>query len=171
MSTSDSAVRRPACIASCSAAMVVSSTVASRRPAPTVVQAPSSGDSARPPTASPPRRRNSLRVDMVPPSEHDEAAGQLAPGQGAKRLVRFVERIAARDELIDLQLAGQVEGGQSRQVAARPRAAGAAARADALPAPDPTPVITEQPMSAARSSGTFLSTAIAHDSCTTVREA
>ena len=35
----------------------------------------------------------------------------------------------------------------------------------------PTPVITEQPMSAARSSGTFLSTAIAHDSCTTVREA
>ena len=35
----------------------------------------------------------------------------------------------------------------------------------------PTPVMTEQPMSAARSSGTFLFTGIAQDSCTTVREA
>ena len=35
----------------------------------------------------------------------------------------------------------------------------------------PTPVITEQPISAARSSGMFLSIRIAHDSCTTVAEA
>ena len=35
----------------------------------------------------------------------------------------------------------------------------------------PTPVITEQPMSAARSSGTLLSIWIAHDSCTTVDDA
>ena len=35
----------------------------------------------------------------------------------------------------------------------------------------PTPVITEQPISAARSSGIRLSMAIAHDSATTVREA
>ena len=35
----------------------------------------------------------------------------------------------------------------------------------------PTPVMTEQPMSAARSSGMALSIAMAEDSCTTVREA
>ena len=35
----------------------------------------------------------------------------------------------------------------------------------------PTPVITEHPMSAARSSGIAGSMRIAHDSCTTVREA
>ena len=35
----------------------------------------------------------------------------------------------------------------------------------------PTPVITEQPISAALSSGTFLSMGIAQDSWTTVREA
>ncbi len=35
----------------------------------------------------------------------------------------------------------------------------------------PTPVITEQPMSAARSSGIRLSMAMAQDSATTVREA
>jgi hypothetical protein len=35
----------------------------------------------------------------------------------------------------------------------------------------PTPVITEQPMSAARSSGMAGSMGMAHDSCTTVLEA
>ena len=35
----------------------------------------------------------------------------------------------------------------------------------------PTPVMTEQPISAARSSGIALSIGMAHDSCTTVREA
>jgi hypothetical protein len=35
----------------------------------------------------------------------------------------------------------------------------------------PTPVMTEQPIRAARSSGMFLSMRIAHDSCTTVWEA
>src|SRR2546422_11431284 len=44
-------------------------------------------------------------------SEDDDAAGQLAGGERAEGLVGLVEAIAARDELVDLQLAGEIEGG------------------------------------------------------------
>src|SRR5262249_41964936 len=43
-------------------------------------------------------------------SKHDQAARELARRERAEGLVGLVETVAARDELIDLELAGQVKG-------------------------------------------------------------
>src|SRR4030095_10024538 len=56
-------------------------------------------------------------------SEHDEAARQLAGGEGAERLVGLLEPVAAIDELVDTQPSREIEARQHRQVLAGARAA------------------------------------------------
>src|SRR4029450_8652363 len=48
-------------------------------------------------------------------SEHDEAARQLAGGEGAERLVGLLEPVAAIDELVDAQPSREIEARQHRQ--------------------------------------------------------
>src|SRR5262245_914675 len=84
------------------------------------------------PVTGPARPRNSRAKTISRTSEDNQATGEFAGGQRSERFVGLVEAITARDQLIDLQLAGQVQAHQSWQVLAGPGAAVAAAANHAL---------------------------------------
>src|SRR5262245_8344576 len=59
-------------------------------------------------------------------SEAEHAAGQVAGLQIVQRAAEVLERVVLRDQLVDLEAAVQVQIGEHREVAARPRGAVAA---------------------------------------------
>src|SRR5437867_1441611 len=60
-------------------------------------------------------------------AEHEDAARELAGLERLDRAADLLERVAARDELVDLEPPAEVELGQHREVPPRPRGPVAAA--------------------------------------------